>query len=375
MESLITQSTNVTERKTEMDSSGSGCRKMSLPGAISPPKPPQRSNKPSRLPRQVTSVDTEDHQDTYDDIGSFEKNGSWSDNSSQCIEDDDDDVYEYIDEDQVEVSPVKMKINKKEAKKQREQDKKEQMERQKKENELRKNFQLEGEVEVIHTARVRHDWNGGGRLELSVRQGESVEILRVNNNPGGKWLVRSLKGSYGYISNACVDIDYEAVKRKVLQPRVTDTSPLPPPPPDPPKMLNLNSNNRDSMPQDDDDYDDVQTIIEDFPPPPPEINIDPKMEKELRKKFKYEGPLRSLHTMMVDPNAIIKKPSGKDLRVCPGEVLDIIQLTSKKKALCRNQLGKYGYVSRSLLLQMEGDIYDDVDYPDVYDNDSSHTDY
>lgn len=55
--------------------------------------------------------------------------------------------------------------------------------------------QLQGEVEVLHTARVRHDWNGGGKLDLSVSQDESVEILRVKNNPGGKWLARSLTGN------------------------------------------------------------------------------------------------------------------------------------------------------------------------------------
>ncbi|XP_018523014.1 FYN-binding protein 1 isoform X2 [Lates calcarifer] len=356
-------------RKSDSSPVSTG-RKMSTPGGISPPKPPQRSNKPSRLPRQIASVDLDDSQDTYDDIASFEKNESWSDNSSQCIEEDDDEIYELVDEEQLEVNHVNAeKLNKKDAKKQREQEKKEQMERQKKQNELKKNFQLQGEVEVLHTAKVRHDWYGGGKLDLSVRQGESVEILRVKNNPGGKWLARSLNGNYGYISNTCVDIDYEAVKRKVLQSRKIDTSPLPPPPPDPPMM---ESNNRDSMLQDDDDdYDDVQPMTEDFPPPPPEVSIDPRVEKDLKKKFKYEGPLRVLHTMMVDPNGVIKKPGGKDLQVSQGEVLDVIQLTSSKKALCRNRFGKYGYVSRSLLLPMEGDIYDDVDYPsDIYDNDS-----
>lgn len=49
----------------------------------------------------------------------------------------------------------------------------------------------------------------------------------------------------GYISNTCVDIDYEAVKRKVLQSRKMDTSSLPPPPPDPPQMSNTDLNNRD----------------------------------------------------------------------------------------------------------------------------------
>uniref|UniRef100_UPI0037E99472 FYN-binding protein 1 n=1 Tax=Semicossyphus pulcher TaxID=241346 RepID=UPI0037E99472 len=357
----------------KLDSSpGSAGRKMSLPAVVTPPKPPQRLNKPN-LPHQM-SMDIEDIQDTYDDIASFEKSESWSDNSSHCLDAEDDDLYEAIDEDQVEVNRATAeKKNKKEAKKQREQEKKEQMERQKKENELKKNFQLQGEVEVLHTAKVRHDWNGGGKLDLSVKQSESVEILRVKNNPGGKWLARSLNGTYGYISNTCVDIDYEAVKRKVLQSRKIDTSPLPPPPPDPPLMLHVDSNNRDSMIEDDDDYDDVQPISEDFPPPPPEISIDPKAVKELRKKFKYDGPLTVLHSMMVDPNCVIKKPGTNYLHVSQGEVLDIIQLTNNKKALCRNQFGKYGYVPRALLLPMEGDIYDDVDYAtDIYDNDSTH---
>lgn len=361
-------------RKQDAGPPVSAGRKMSLPAVISPPKLPQRSNKPYSLPHQVASMDIEDTQDTYDDIASLEKNESWSDNSSQCMDGDDDDVYESIDEDQVEVNRENaQKKMKKEAKKQREQERRDQIQRQKKENELRKNFQLQGEVEVLHTARVRHDWNGGGKLDLSVHQNESVEILRVKNNPGGKWLARSLNGNYGYISNTCVDIDYEAVKRKVLQEKRLDPSPLPPPPPDPPLMLNLESNNRDSILEDDDDYDDVQPIPEDFPPPPPQISIDPKVVKELRKKFKYDGPLNVLHTMMVDPNSVIKKPGAKDLPVTQGEVLDVIQLTNSKKALCRNQFGKYGYVSRSLLLTMEGDIYDDVEYAgDIYDNDTDY---
>ncbi|XP_032382364.1 FYN-binding protein 1 isoform X2 [Etheostoma spectabile] len=366
-------------RKSE-GSLGSADRKMPYPTVISPPKlPPQRSNKPSRLLRQIASVDIEDNQDFYDDIGSFEKNDSWSDNSSPCIDRHDDDVYEFIDEDQLELNRLNVeKQNKKDTKIHLVQEKKDQMERLKNENELRKNFQLQGEVEVLHTARVRHDWHGGGKLDLSVREGESVEILRVKNNPGGKWLARSLKGNCGYISNTCVDVDYEAVKRKLLESRKIDTSMLPPPPPDPPQMLYVESNSSDSMLQDDDDYDDVQPITEGLPPPPPEISMNPKVEKELRKRFKYEGPLRVLHTMMVDPNSIIKKPGGKDLHVTQGEIVDVIQLTNSKKALCCNQYGKYGYVSRSLLLQMEGDIYDDVDYAgsaDVYDNDSPHTDY
>ncbi|CAI5685048.1 FYN-binding protein 1 isoform X1 [Oreochromis niloticus] len=346
-------------------SDGSGSRRMSLPAVVSPPKPPQRSDKPNRLQRQIASADLdEDEQDPYDDID-IDKNENCSDHSSQCVDGDDDEVYEMIDEEQE-------KATMKEIKKQQEKDMKE---IQKKMNELKKKFQLQGEIEVIHTAKVRYDWNGEGKLDLSVHQGDSVEILRVTGNPGGRWLARTLNGNYGYINNSCVDIDYEAVKIKHGY-KKSNSQALPPPPPDPPQVFNMDSNNRDSLIQDEDDYDDVQPLPEDFPPPPPEISIDPKVEKDLKKKFKYDGPLRVLHTMLVDPNSIIKKPGAKDLPVTQGEVVDVIQLTNSKKALCRNKFGKFGYVSRSLLLPMEQDIYDDVDYADdVYDNDSLQNDY
>ncbi|KAI5614670.1 FYN-binding protein isoform X1 [Silurus asotus] len=75
-----------------------------------------------------------------------------------------------------------------------------------------------------------------------------------------------------------------------------------------------------------------------------------KKENEYRKKFKYEGPIKVLVCMMVDPNANIKKASGKDLSVVRGEILEVIQETNEKKVLCRNEQGKL---------------------TDVYDNDAS----
>ncbi|XP_015826283.3 FYN-binding protein 1 [Nothobranchius furzeri] len=351
---------------------GSANRRTSLPAVMSPPQPPERSIKPTRLPRQIASVDFEE-QDPYDDIGSLEKNDSYSDNNPQSLNGDDEDVYESIDEGELEANILaEEKNNKKEAKRQQEQEKKEQLAKQKKQNELKKNFQIHSEVQALHTARVRYDWPGDGKLDLSVQQGQSIEILRVENNPSGKWLARSTSGNYGYISNTCVDIDYEAIKRKMPRIRKMDTLDLPPPPPDPLPRLSMESNSGDSFPPEDDDYDDVQPIPEDFPPPPPEINIDPKVEKELKKKFKFEGPVKVLHTMMVDPNGVIKKLGSKDLQVTQGEIVEVIEQTNKKKYLCRS-FGNYGYVSTTLLLHLEGDVYDDVAHSfDVYDNDSSH---
>nr|XP_046159189.1 FYN-binding protein 1 isoform X2 [Oncorhynchus gorbuscha] len=378
-------------RKTEGGSS------KSLPGIVSLSDPSRLPTKPSSLPRQCTPVHSEDDQGEYDDIGlgldvkppppppnpkhpgSWDKSDSWNENSSSQIDkgSDESEVYDMIDNgNQEEVKTTSSDKNKqKELSRQKEQERREQKEILERENKYRKKFKLgTGDIEVLHMARVRHDWQGG-KQDLTVRQGDSVEILRVKNNPGGMWLARTQTGTYGYIINTCVDVDYEEVKRKLKLSRAPDPS-LPPPPPPPPVSFEDNdiyydvdsSDNMNSMTQEEDDYDDVQGINNDFPLPPPEISLHPKMskkpekdEQDFRKKFKFEGPIKVLHCMMVD--ASIKKSGGKDLAVVQGEILEIIQLTSDKKALCRNEQGKYGYVPRVVLLQAEGeDVYDDVDH-------------
>ncbi|KAL1023251.1 hypothetical protein UPYG_G00038300 [Umbra pygmaea] len=373
-------------RKTEGGSSNS------LPGLFSPSVPARPPKKPSSLPRQHTAVHVEED---YDDIdvkalprppGSWDKSDSLNDNSSSQIDEgsDESEIYDMIDEN---IEPeVKIKSSdkkkKKELRQRQEQEKREKKEQLERENKYRKRFKLgPGEIEVLHMARVRYDWQGG-KNDLSVRQGDNVEIIRVKNNPGGRWLARTLTGTYGYIINTCVEVDYEEVKRKLKLCKVPEPS-LPPPPPSPPQEdsdiyydVESSDNINSSLTQEDDDYDDVQ----DFPPPPPEISIDPEMrkklekdEQEFRKKFKFEGPIKVLHIMMAD--ATIKKPGGKDLAVDQGEILEVIQLTDAKKALCRNKLEKYGYVPRKVLLPAEGDdIYDDIDHNDSYDHKNIYDD-
>ncbi|XP_010900872.2 FYN-binding protein 1 isoform X1 [Esox lucius] len=373
-------------RKTEGGSS------LSLPGLTSHSVPARPPGKPSSLPRQPTPVHFEED---YDDIdvkppppppkhpGSWDKSDSLNDNSSSQIDEgsDESEIYDMIDESNGQEQGRKSsdKNKTKELKRQQEQERREEKERQEKENKYRKKFKLgPGKIEMHHTARVRHDWQGG-KNDLSVRQGETVEIIRVKNNPGGMWLARNASGHYGYIINTCVDVDYEEVKRKLKLTRASEPipPPLPPPPPPPPPEDNdiyydveSSDNINSGRTLDDDDYDDVQ----DFPPPPPEISLDPKLKKKLekdeqefRKKFKFEGPIIVLHIMMAD--ATIKKAGGKDLPVDQGEILEVIELTNNKKALCRNKLGKYGYVPRKVLLPAEGDdIYDDIDHNEINDN-------
>ncbi|KAJ7993334.1 hypothetical protein DPEC_G00271350 [Dallia pectoralis] len=372
-----------------------GGSSLSLPGLVSPSVPARLPAKPSSLTRQRTPANFEDD---YDDIdvkppppppkhpGSWDKSDSITDHSSEQIDEgsDDSEIYDMIDENneqEVKMKSSEKKKKMKELKQQQEQGKREQKERQERENKYRKKFKLEpGKIEVLHMAKVRHDWQGG-KSDLNVRQGDSVEIIRVKNNPGGRWLARTPSGHYGYIINTCVEVDYEEVKRKLKLNRATDV--LPPPPPSPPGEDNdiyydveSSNNMNSSMTQEDDDYDDVQN----FPPPPPDISLNPKMKKKLekdeqefRKKFKFEGPINVLHIMMVDAN--IKKAGAKDLPVDQGEILEVIQLTNDKKALCRNMMGKYGYVPRNVLLQAEGDdIYDDIDHNEMQDNDNVYDD-
>lgn len=328
-----------------------------------PARPP---NKPSLFTKPISELNMGQDQETYDDAlppppPPPKSKDTWSHLSHN--EDSDQDIYEDPDR----PIPAERKVIREIKKPQL--DEKDLKEKQKQENEYRKRFKLYGPIEVIHMARVREDWQGG-KNDLSVQHGENVEIIRVSNNPEGKWLARNLRGNIGYISNSCVDVDYEEVKRKIRGQAA--------PPFSPPLGLPVNDDSSSNDPTDssfysDDVYDDVD---HDFPPPPPEISHDPKLtkkeEKNIRKKFKLEGPIRVLYTMTVDPNAMLKKRGSNDLPVVRGEILEVLQETSKKQVLCRNNDGKYGYVPLDYLLPEEIDVYDDIEISsDIYDNDDS----
>ncbi|XP_056590928.1 FYN-binding protein 1 isoform X2 [Triplophysa dalaica] len=361
-------------------------RHVDLKNLKGPARPP---NKPSGLMTSSFSEFIDSEQETYDDISSLPppplpppkpRDSSTDGYPSQADEDSDEEIYEDIDKPEEIPPPVpaERKIPN-EAKKQLELDKKELKEMQKRENEYKKRFKLNGPIEVIHLARVRDDWQGG-KNDLSMHQGENVEIIRVNNNPEGKWLARDMRGSIGFISNSCVDVDYEEVKRKIRG------QVLPPYIPPVGQTFeqevydDIDSNDHlNSSFHSDDVYDDVEVENDEFPPPPPEIRQDPKKakqqekeEKEFRKKFKFEGPIRVLYTLTVDPNASLKKAGNKELTLVRGEILDVIQETSEKKVLCCNNQGKFGYVPLIYLLYSESDVYDDIDNAaDIYDNDDS----
>lgn len=94
-----------------------------------------------------------------------------------------------------------------------------------------------------------------------------------------------------------------------------------------------------------------------------------KEEKEFRKKFKYDGEIQVLYQVTIISPLNNKKWSGKDLPLKAGEKLDVIVKAQDDKLICRNEEGKFGYVSTSHVVD-DGEIYDDIGGDDcIYDND------
>uniref|UniRef100_A0A8C9DY02 FYN-binding protein 1 n=1 Tax=Phocoena sinus TaxID=42100 RepID=A0A8C9DY02_PHOSS len=374
--------------------------------ACQPPLPashPTQSAVPSLPPRNIKppldlkSPVNEEYQDSV----------MHSDGTGNLDEEQESEGETYED---IETSKEREKKREKEEKKRLELEKKEQKEREKKEQEIKKKFKLTGPIQVIHQAKACCDVKGG-KNELSFKQGEQIEIIRITDNPEGKWLGKTARGSYGYIKTTAVEIDYDSLKRKknslgalssrpfeddqevyddVAEQEDVNRGMFPPPPdddiydgieeedavngfPSPPKQVDMG----------DEVYDDVDAS--DFPVPPPEMSQgakakaeekDPKKlkkqekeEKDFRKKFKYDGEIRVLYYTKVAPYLTSKKWGNRDLQVKPGESLEVIQNTDDTKILCRNEEGKYGYVLRSYLVDNDGEIYDDIADGCIYDND------
>uniref|UniRef100_A0A8V0YDZ2 FYN binding protein 1 n=1 Tax=Gallus gallus TaxID=9031 RepID=A0A8V0YDZ2_CHICK len=167
------------------------------------PSLPPRNVKPSS---ETTNPDTEEN---YDDV-EFLLQGRMETSIEICI---------LVNS---RTSREKEKKSEKEEKKRMDQEKKEQKEKEKKEQEIRKKFKLTGPIQVLHQARACVD-SKGGKNELTVKQGDQIEIIRLTDNPEGKWLGR-IKGCYGYIKTTVVEIDYDSLKTKqqavVKQPEI-----------------------------------------------------------------------------------------------------------------------------------------------------------
>ncbi|KAM4634417.1 FYN-binding protein 1 isoform 2-T2 [Polymixia lowei] len=387
---------------------------------------------PSLPPRHPGTIIQPDPDENYDDVGLMNNAPpplppSTGHPSQRAKEEDESDgeMYEDLDE-RWEAADLKEQEKKrekeeKEERKRLEAEKKEQKERDKKEQDARKKFKLVGPVEVLHKGKATVDCKGS-KTELSLKQGDWVDIIRVLGNPEGKWLGRAQDGSFGYVKTVSVETEMSRPKTGSL-PTEQDYDPevyddidlisndfnsgirgpgvvLPPLPDDggeiyddvvdpnldvrvpPPSQFTAEDQSGAII--DEEIYDDVDG----FPPPPPISSlptlkgknrteeVDPKKqkkfekeEKEFRKKFKYEGEIQVLYEVTISPTLTNKKWSGKDLPIKPGETLEVITKAVDNKLICRNEDGKFGYVSTGHIFTEDADIYDDIDNDCIYDND------
>ncbi|KAM6901968.1 FYN-binding protein 1 isoform 2-T2 [Lycodopsis pacificus] len=398
---------------------------------VTPTQPPQPAV-PSLPPRHPGAITQDD--EFYDDVDEIKKappplpssTGHPSLRPKAQEEDDDDDdgeMYEDLDERWEEVGQQQEKKREKEEKEEKkrlEAEKKEQKEREKKEQDARKKFKLVGPIEVIHQGKARVDCRSS-KNDLALKQGDCVDIIRVQGNPEGRWLGRTQDGSIGYVKTTSVEIDFNSLKNRQAQqayePEVYDDIDvvsadksgmkgpgvaLPPLPDDdgeiyddildssldvrvpPPSQFTAEGNSEGAI--DEDIYDDVDS--HNLPPPPPISSLphmrgkskteemDPKKqkkfekeEKDFRKKFKYEGEIQMLYQVTICPTLTNKKWSVKELPVKAGEKLDVIVKAVDNKLICRNEDGKLGYVSTDHIDMNDGDIYDDIGDDCIYDND------
>ncbi|XP_016160295.1 PREDICTED: FYN-binding protein isoform X2 [Ficedula albicollis] len=212
----------------EKDTKSEGLKKKALSSAaLAPPIPPSHSAvqlpppppashpslqvpaAPSLPPRNIKPTSETinlDNEENYDDV-EFLSSGH---RNTQRGQESDGEMYEDIND--IRSLRGKEKKRGKEDKRRMDQEKKEQKEKEKKEYDLRKKFKLTGPIEVLHQARVCVD-HKGGKNELTVKQGDKIEIIRLTDTPEGKWLGR-IKGNYGYIKTTMVEIDYDSLKRK-----------------------------------------------------------------------------------------------------------------------------------------------------------------
>ncbi|XP_068561900.1 FYN-binding protein 1 isoform X2 [Cebidichthys violaceus] len=398
---------------------------------VTPTQPPPPAV-PSLPPRHPGAMSQQD--ECYDDVDEFSSappplppsTGHPSQRAKAQEEEDDDDgeMYEDLDERWGVVEQQQEKKREKEEKEEKkrlEAEKKEQKEREKKEQDARKKFKLVGPLEVVHQGKARVDCRSS-KNDLALKQGDCVDIIRVQGNPEGRWLGRTRDGSIGYVKTTSVEIDFNTLKNRQAQqayePEVYDDIDvvsadksgvkgpgvvLPPLPGDddgeiyddildsnlevrvpPPSQFTAEGNSGGAI--DEEIYDDVDS--QNLPPPPPisslphlrgksktgEMDLKKqkkfeKEEKDFRKKFKYEGEIQMLYQVTVSSTLTNKKWSVKELPVKAGEKLDVIVKAVDNKLICRNEDGKLGYVSTSHIDMNDGDIYDDIGDDCIYDND------
>ncbi|CAH6787343.1 Fyb [Phodopus roborovskii] len=197
------------QEKDKGDKNSAAPKQKPLPPlSVLGPPPPKPSRPPNVDLTRFRKADTANSENTINEES--QDSVTHSDGPGILEEDQESEGETYED---IESTRERDKKREKEEKKRLELERKEQKEKEKKEQELKKKFKLTGPIQVIHHAKACCDVKGG-KNELSFKQGEDIEIIRITDNPEGKWLGRTARGSYGYIKTTAVEIDYDSLKRK-----------------------------------------------------------------------------------------------------------------------------------------------------------------
>ncbi|XP_010131609.1 PREDICTED: FYN-binding protein, partial [Buceros rhinoceros silvestris] len=297
------------------------------------PSLPPRNIKPS------SETISPDNEENYDDI-EFVSQGKMGHGNTEGGQDTDEEMYEDID---IRSSSGKEKKQDKEEKRRMDQEKKEQKEKEKKEQEIRKKFKLTGPIQVLHQARACAD-HKGGKNELTFKQGDAIEIIRLTDNPEGKWLGR-IKGCYGYIKTTMVEIDYDSLRRK-QQPSSR------------PALKHAESDqevyddvgDRDAIINQSGDQSGAEKM---FPPPPPDVEMYDVVDNE-------ESAMRSV-SQDEDKNGIWSWGILKRLKVTHDKKKSVREKTTTVNGAEDNGDLFMASSTEQFGKDCEEDVYDDVD--------------
>ncbi|XP_051960828.1 FYN-binding protein 1-like isoform X1 [Xyrauchen texanus] len=176
----------------------------SHPSSQAAPPLPNQPFPPSLPPRLLGPLIQDEN---YDDVESLR--GSFGGQKNEGNESDGE-IYEDLDD-----SRSAAESSQPQKKQDKEQGIKNQKEREKKEKEAIKKFKLSPPLQVIHQVKAKADCKGG-KYDLSIKKGESIDIIRITDNPEGKWLGRTQDGSIGLVKTEMVEIDFSMLKNQSL---------------------------------------------------------------------------------------------------------------------------------------------------------------
>ncbi|XP_056302618.1 FYN-binding protein 1 isoform X2 [Danio aesculapii] len=172
------------------------------PSIQAPPALPSQPLPPCLPPRHPGPLIQDENYDDVECLRPQTNEGSGSDGE----------IYEDLDDSRSSAAEPSQ------PQKKPEKDVKNQKDREKKEKDAIKKFKISAPFQVMHQVKAKSDCKGG-KNDLSIKKGESIDIIRITDNPEGKWLGRNQDGSFGYVKTEMVQINFSALKNQAQSPQ------------------------------------------------------------------------------------------------------------------------------------------------------------